>query len=436
MTTSVDLILHNASYVVVVDENSSVLRNVSIAIKDEKIFGIVPIDLENQWQSSKVIDCSHHLVMPGLINTHTHTPMSLLRGVAEDVDLQGFLEKVWAEEARIMDENGTYIGAKLGALEALLGGTTCTLDMYLHPHMAHKGAVEVGLRHLIGPVFFDFEGPDGLQWDKRIEHLRNWPTVVKEMGGPYTPLVAQPHSTYTVSPEHLAEVAQVCKEIGAIFNTHISENQTENDDVIKRFGKTPTKVLKDAQALDNAVFAHAVKLTDDDRQIIKDNKVSLSHCPESNLKLASGAFEWVKAQQKGINVSLGTDGCSSSNDLDMWNVMRSAANLARLITNDAAAIPVAQVVRAATYAGALALGMQDRIGSVEVGKEADLIVLDLDQPHLVPIGDPHGLLVYAAGRSDVVHVLVAGDPVIVDRIPTKVEINQIISQARNHIGKR
>jgi len=203
MATQVDLILHNAQYVVVADAKASVLRNVSIAIKDEKIFGIVPIDQENQWQSSKVIDCSHHLVMPGLINTHTHTPMTLLRGVAEDVDLQGFLEKVWAEEARIMDEKGTYIGAKLGALEALLGGTTCTLDMYLHPHMAHKGAVEVGLRHLIGPVFFDFAGPDGLEWDKRIEHLRNWPNFIKEIGGAYAPLVAQPHSTYTVSPEHL-----------------------------------------------------------------------------------------------------------------------------------------------------------------------------------------------------------------------------------------
>jgi 5-methylthioadenosine/S-adenosylhomocysteine deaminase len=143
----------------------------------------------------------------------------------------------------------------------------------------------------------------------------------------------------------------------------------------------------------------------------------------------------VKAKEKGINVSLGTDGCSSSNDLDMWNVMRSAANLARLITEDAAAIPVAEVVRAATYGGAVAIGMQDRIGTVEVGKDADLIVLDLDQPHLVPVGDPHGLLVYAAGRSDVVHVLVAGDPVIVDRISTKVDMNQVISEARIHSAK-
>jgi 5-methylthioadenosine/S-adenosylhomocysteine deaminase len=178
-----------------------------------------------------------------------------------------------------------------------------------------------------------------------------------------------------------------------------------------------------------------VKLTDDDRKIIKENNVSLSHCPGSNLKLASGAFEWVKAKEKGINVSLGTDGCSSSNDLDMWNVMRSAANLARLITEDAAAIPVAEVVRAATYGGAVAIGMQDRIGTVEVGKDADLIVLDLDQPHLVPVGDPHGLLVYAAGRSDVVHVLVAGDPVIVDRISTKVDMDQVISEARIHSAK-
>jgi 5-methylthioadenosine/S-adenosylhomocysteine deaminase len=434
MSEQVDLILHNIQYVVVVDEKYSVLKNVSIAIKNGKIHEIVPIDQENKWSSTKSIDCSHHLVMPGLINTHTHTPMTLLRGVAEDVDLQGFLEKVWAEEARIMNEKGTYFGARLGGLEALLGGTTCTLDMYLHPHMAHKGAVEVGLRHLIGPVFFDFAGPDGLEWDKRIEYLRNWPKVIKEIGGPYVPLVAQPHSTYTVSPENLAQVAQISKEIGAIFNTHISENLQENEDVQTRYQKTPTKVLADVDALSNAVFAHAVKLTDDDRQIISDNKVSLSHCPGSNLKLASGAFEWVKAKEKGINVSLGTDGCSSSNDLDMFNVMRQAANLAKLISNDPAAVSVAEVVRAATYAGAKALGLADRIGSIEVGKEADLIVLDLDQPHLVPVGDPHALIVYAAGRSDVVHVLVAGDPVIVDRLATKVDISQVIADARKHIS--
>lgn len=174
MSQKADLILHNVQIALTVNQKSEVLKNVSILIKDKKITNIISSEQINLVEFEKIIDCSHHLVMPGLINTHTHTPMVLLRGIAEDVDLQGFLEKVWAEEARIMNEKGTYIGAKLGALEALLGGTTCTLDMYLHPHMAHKGAVEVGLRHAIGPVFFDFEGPDGLDWDKRIEYLKNW----------------------------------------------------------------------------------------------------------------------------------------------------------------------------------------------------------------------------------------------------------------------
>ncbi len=435
MTQKVDLILHNIKILVTVDENSSVISNSSILIQDKRIKNIVSANEVDVSLADKIIDCSHHLVMPGLINTHTHTPMTLLRGIAEDVDLQGFLEKVWAEEARIMNEKGTYIGAKLGALEALLSGTTCTLDMYLHPHMAHKGAVEVGLRHAIGPVFFDFEGPDGLSWDKRIEYLKNWKNVIKEVGGEFVPLVAQPHSTYTVSPENLAEVAKISREIGAIFNTHISENQKENDDVLGKYQKTPTKVLEDVDALNNAVFAHAVKLTDQDREIIKRNEVSLCHCPGSNLKLASGAFDWKKAKDKGINVSLGTDGCSSSNDLDMFNVMRQAANLAKLINEDAAAVSVSEVVQAATINGAKTLGLENRIGSVEIGKEADLIVLDLNQPHLVPVGDPHGLIVYAAGRSDVVHVLVAGDPVVIDRIPTKVDKDFVIEEARNHISK-
>lgn len=435
MTQNADLILHNIQILVTVDAKSSIKKNVSIFIENKKITNIIDANEVDNLNANKIIDCSHHLVMPGLVNTHTHTPMTLLRGIAEDVDLQGFLEKVWAEEARIMNETGTYIGAKLGALEALLGGTTCTLDMYLHPHMAHKGAVEVGLRHAIGPVFFDFEGPDGLSWDKRIQHLKNWKNVIEQIGGEYVPLVAQPHSTYTVSPENLAEVAKISQEIGAIFNTHISENQKENDDVFNKYQKTPTKVLEDAHALKNSVFAHAVKLTDQDREIIKKNEVSLCHCPGSNLKLASGAFDWKKAKDKGINVSLGTDGCSSSNDLDMFNVMRQAANLAKLINEDAAAVSVSEVVRAATINGAKTLGLEDRVGSVEIGKEADLIVLDLNQPHLVPVGDPHGLIVYAAGRSDVVHVLVAGDPVVIDRIPTKVDKDFVIQEARNHISK-
>ncbi len=435
MSQKADLILHNVQIALTVNQKSEVLKNVSILIKDKKIINIISSDQINSVESEKLIDCSHHLVMPGLINTHTHTPMVLLRGIAEDVDLQGFLEKVWAEEARIMNEKGTYIGAKLGALEALLGGTTCTLDMYLHPHMAHKGAVEVGLRHAIGPVFFDFEGPDGLDWEKRIEYLKNWKKVIDEIGGAFIPLVAQPHSTYTVSPENLAQVAKISQEIGAIFNTHISENQKENDDVYTKYQKSPTKVLADINALDNAVFAHAVKLIDEDREIIKKNQVSLCHCPGSNLKLASGAFEWKKAIDKGINVSLGTDGCSSSNDLDMFNVMRQAANLAKLINEDPSVVSVSEVVKAATINGAKTLGLEDRIGSIEIGKEADLIVLDLDQPHLVPVGDPHALIVYAAGRSDVVHVLVAGDPVIVDRVPTKVDKDFIIKEARNHIAK-
>ena len=435
MSQKVDLILQNVQIALTVNQKSEVLKNISILIKNKKIIDIISSDQIKLVEAEKMIDCSHHLVMPGLINTHTHTPMTLLRGIAEDVDLQGFLEKVWAEEARIMNEKGTYIGAKLGALEALLGGTTCTLDMYLHPHMAHKGAVEVGLRHAIGPVFFDFAGPDGLTWEKRIEYLKNWKKVIEDIGGAHIPLVAQPHSTYTVSPENLAQVAKISQEIGAIFNTHISENQKENDDVISKYQKSPTKVLAEINALDNAVFAHAVKLNDEDREIIKKNQVSLCHCPGSNLKLASGAFEWKKAKDKGINVSLGTDGCSSSNDLDMFNVMRQAANLAKLINEDPAVVSVSDVVKAATINGAKTLGLEDRIGSIEIGKEADLIVLDLDQPHLVPVGDPHALIVYAAGRSDVVHVLVAGDPVIVDRVPTKVDKDFILQEARNHIAQ-
>jgi 5-methylthioadenosine/S-adenosylhomocysteine deaminase len=235
------IILHNARYVVTCDPQDTVFENASLVIHESKIIDLGPAQMvRDRYPQARVIDLTDQLIMPGLVNLHAHLPMTLLRGVAENVDLQGFLKLVWAEEARIMDAQGTYVGARLGALESLLAGTTTALDMYLHPAANHRGAVEVGLRHVTGPVFFSFPGPDNLTWSERMELARAWPETLREIGGPYVPLTLTPHAPLTVSPENLREVAELAVEQGAIITVHASENISENEDTVNAHGARPT----------------------------------------------------------------------------------------------------------------------------------------------------------------------------------------------------
>lgn len=423
---TVDLVIRGARYVLVGDDAGGYLEHADIAIDDGRIVGIGDVDDD----ARTVIDGENLLVMPGLVNLHTHLAMTLLRGIAEEVDLQGFLERVWAEEARIMDATGVYVGTRLGALEALLGGTTTALDMYFHPAESHRAAVEVGLRHVTGPVFFSFAGPDHLEWDERMTLAHAWPETLASLGGPFVPTALMPHAAFTVGVEHLAQIASLAREQGAFVHTHASENDRENDDTVASTGMRPVPALDASGILALApVLGHGVRLDEHDRERVAQTGTAVAHCPGSNLKLASGAADVVGYREQGIRVGIGTDGCSSSNDLDMFAAMRLTANLARLVHDDPAALSARDVVRAATLEGARALGLGDRIGSVEVGKEADLIALDLRAPHLVPVHDPYTTVVFSAGRSDVRHVLVAGTPVVIDGKPTRVDADNVMATA-------
>ena len=427
---TLDLLIRDASVVLTCDDNDHVVSDVSIGIRDGLIAHIgeaLPAD--------QVLAADGHLVLPGLVNLHTHLAMALLRGIAENVDLQGFLSLVWAEEARIMDKTGVELGTRLGAVEALLAGTTTALDMYFHPHAAHRGAVAVGLRHVTGPIFFDFPGPDGLEWSERLSYARSWPQLVAAIGGPQVPLALMPHSPLTVGPTRLGEVAELARELGAMVHTHASENRAENEQTDLKFGARPIPLLHNAGLVDpGTVIAHGVHLDDADIASLAGGRSSVAHCPGSNLKLASGAADVVKYRAAGLRVGIGTDGCASSNDLDMFAAMRLTANLARLVRDDPAAISANEVLRMATIDGAQALGLGDRIGTVEIGKEADLVLLDLDAPHLMPLRDPATAVVYSAGRSDVRHVIVAGELVVRDRMPTRVELAEVLAQARQVIA--
>lgn len=445
------VVLRDLAIVVTVNADDTVLRDVSIAIEDGVI---VEIGEVAAGPDDDVIDGRGRLALPGLVNLHTHLSMTLLRGIAEGVDLQGFLTRVWAAEGAVMDPATVELGATLGAVESLLGGCTTQLDMYFHHEAAHRGAVAAGSRHVGGPTFFDGPGPDGLAWAERIAGLRAWPQALRSFGGPQVPVAAMPHSTYTCSVEHLTEIASVLREIApaGVLHTHVSENAAENADTLDRFAATPTELLVAADILPplpqrlrkgsleqphpqthgvrpRVVFGHGVHLTDSDRAIAAGAGVTVAHCPSSNLKLASGALDWKRWRADGIRLALGTDGCASSNDLDMWQAMRQAAHLAALTSGDPA-IDAEQIVRAATIDGARALGMDDLIGSLEIGKRADLVLLDLDQPHLIPVHDVPALLVHAAGRGDVTDVLVDGRIVVSERRSTQVDMRDLLDRSR------
>lgn len=420
-------VLDRISHLVTVDEGNRVISDAAIAIEDGQI---VEIGSAGTLRGDEQIELTGRLLAPGLINCHTHLAMTLLRGFAEGVDLQGFLERVWAAEGAIMDRETCELGTELGALEALLGGTTTALDMYFHPDATHKGAVRVGLRHIAGPIFFDFPGLDAMQWHERIAFARSWPAIVDEIGGPQVPLYLMPHSTYTDSPEHLKDVAQVAEEINASIHIHISENLAENQDVISRFGKTPVELLDSSGILTrHVVYGHGIHLSDHDLELTRSSGAAIAHCPGSNMKLGSGMLELSRLREARITVGIGTDGCSSSNDLDMWQAMRMAAHL-QAITSSPAKVDAAQIFASATREAAKAVMIDDLVGSIEVGKRADLIAIDLNKPHLTPIHDLFALLVFAVGRGDVSDVWVDGERVVRGAQPTRVKSDEIISRAR------
>ncbi len=427
------MLLDRLDYVVTVDEHDRVLTGASVLIEDGAITAVGEVDPAVAAGAER-IDGRGRLALPGLVNLHTHLPMTLLRGLAEHVDLQGFLARVWAAEAALMDPDTVELGAQLGAVESLLAGCTTQLDMYFHHDQAHIGAAATGARHVGGPVFFDGEGPDGLRWAQRLRVLQEWPTRVAQLGGPHVPPAAMPHATYTCRPEHLREVAELVADWrGGVLHTHVSENAAENDDVTARYAARPVTLLHEAGWFDgpaHVVLGHGVHLDEADLTLVAAADAGLAHCPGSNLKLASGALNWQQVRRAGVRIGLGSDGCSSSNDLDLWQVMRQAALLGRLTSGRPDEAAAEQILRAATIDGARSLGMGGVIGSIEVGKRADITVLDIDAPHLTPVHDVAALLVFAAGRGDVVDVLVDGEQVVANRQSTRVDVPQLLARCR------
>ena len=412
--------LHNAT-IITVDRDDRVIHGGTIVLDDDTIIAVDEAGTPPPVHADRRIDLRGGIVLPGLVNAHTHLSMTMFRGVADDLDLQGFLDRLLPIEEAVLSEPTIALGARLAFAESLRAGTTTALDMFWWPETTATEAGAAGFRLRNGPLFFGFDGPDALAFDERIARA--------VASGPHPWLLA--HGTYTMSVDQLAEVAELVHTTGARFHIHASENASEVDDVRSRHGASPIELLDRHGLLGpTTVLAHAVVLDDDEVARLGETRTAIAHCPLSNLKLASGICRVPELRAAGATVALGTDGCASSNDLDQFMAMRVAALVQKGTLLDATVMPSVEVLRMATIDGARALGIDHLIGSIEVGKRADLVRLDPDSPSLTPSFDPISTVVNSASRADVVDVWVDGHQVVADRNCTTIDVPSTLAAMR------
>ena len=413
--------------IVTVDKSASVIENGSLVIGgDGSIRAISSTSIANN--ASETIDANGAIVMPGLINAHTHLGMTLFRGLGDDMSLEDFLARLMPAEVRVLNYGAVHSGTELAALESLLGGITTSLDMYYLPDAALAVAKSSGMRLQTGPNFLESDGPEPLKFADRLKWATQWLEAPRDTIGT-TGWVA-PHSTYLLSEEQLRVLADLAARFEARIHVHASETVGEMQLVAKRHGgRTPIQVLDDTKLLRRAVLAHGVHLSDHDIELIAQNSATVVHCPASNFKLASGVARILDLQRAGVNVALGTDGPASGNDIDLWIAIRLAGYMQKTFAKNPAVLPAVELVRMATINGARALQLDHMIGSLEVGKRADIIVLDADSPSLTPNFDPHTTIATCVTRADVRHVIVDGNAVVRDRkcltIDHKTAVNKV-----------
>ena len=372
------------------------------------------------------MDASDMIVMPGLINTHTHVAMALLRGISDDVPLMEWLEQhIWPIEAK-MGYQEVYDGARLGILEMLMGGTTTFVDMYPYEEAVAEAAESAGIRALVSPCPMDF----------RMDHFENdWKQVQKRFSS--SRLVSMwmgPHAIYTLSGKNLQRSISLSKELGIGSHVHLAETQTEQDNCMAQHGVSPTEYLeKEGLFSTKTLAAHCVVMSDHDIEILAKNGVSVAHNPQSNMKLASGIAPVKKMLEAGVNVSIGTDGASSNNDLDMWEEMRTASLLQKVNTHDPCAIPAYTALQMATVNGAKAIGREGELGVIVPGALADILLVDIQKPHLYPHTNLISELVYSTHASDVDTVIVNGRIVVKNRKCLSMNAEEVCSTAQKHI---
>lgn len=431
---AVDTIIH-ARWIIPV-QPSGLLENSSVVIDAGRIVAVLPRkDCEQQYQSANTVERPHHVLIPGLINAHTHAAMSLLRGFADDLPLMDWLQNhIWPAESKWVDEAFVHDGTQLAIAEMIRGGTTCFNDMYFFPDVVAKVVSETGIRANIGMIVID--SPTVWAQDAD-EYIRKGLEVFDaNRNEARIQMSFAPHAPYTVSDEALERLRILADELDVSIHMHIHETAFEVESSLAQYGMRPLERLDKLGLLTSRLQAvHMTQLLPGEIGVLAERGVSVVHCPESNMKLASGIAPIHLLNEAGVNIAIGTDGASSNNNLDMFGEMQTAALLAKNESADASAFAAETALYAATLGGAKALGLEHEVGSLEAGKAADLVAVDLMQPSSWPVYQPVAQIVYAVSRDQVSDVWVAGNQLLNDAELTQQDQTAILQTAANWAEK-
>jgi len=429
---SADLLV-SGGRIVTMDASRRILEDGAIAVRGESIVDIGPsAEIRKRYKAKRLVPAKGKIVLPGLVNTHNHAPMVLFRGIADDLSLAEWLEKhILPAEAKNVTAEFVEWGTRLACLEMIRSGTTTYADMYYFEDQVAEATARAGMRAVLGETILQFAAPDnktpqeGLNYTEEfIKRWRSHPLIV--------PAVA-PHAPYTNSAETLIACKLLADKYGVPMMIHVSETQDETKQIRERYGKTPAQWLESLGVLGPRVlFHHGVWLSEEDLAIVRQHGVSVSHNPESNMKLASGIAPVRRMLALGIEVGLGTDGAASNNNLDMFETMDFAAKLHKLANMDPTVLPAPQVLEMATLGGARALGMGGDIGSLEKGKKADFILVETGSAHLQPLYNVYSRLVYDVKGPDVKTSVINGKIVMLDGKVLTLDENAILRKAREY----
>ena len=427
---TVDLLIE-AGHVVPIEPHGVVLEDHAVAVRDGAIVAVLPIaEARARFSAKETVSRPQGAVMPGLVNAHTHNPMTLLRGIADDLPLMVWLqEHIWPVEAAVIGPEFVADGVELAIAEMLRGGTTCVNENYFFPDVQAATYRRHGFRARVGLPVIDFPTAwaksDDEYFDKAGEVHDQW------RGDALIDTAFVPHAPYTVKDASFERIRMLADQLDVPVHLHLHETAQEVEDSQKQYGQRPIARLDRLGLINDRLIAvHMTQLTEAEIHLCAERGVSVVHCPESNLKLASGFCPACALERAGVNLAIGTDGCASNNDLDMFGETRTAAQLAKAVANDAAGFDAATALRAATLGGAKAIGFDHLVGSIEPGKQADLACVDLSGLESQPLHNVLSQLVYATGRHQVSDVWIAGKARLASRTLVDMDENALISNAR------
>lgn len=421
-----ELIVRNGT-VITMDDRGTRIPDGYVAVSGGRITGLGPITELADRRAAREIDARGGLILPGLINTHTHAAMSLFRGLADDLPLMTWLnDHIFPAEAKL-DGAMVGLGTRLACAEMIRAGTTCFCDMYLFESAVAEAAGACGMRAVVGEVLYDFDSPNYGPLEQGFAYVAEM--LARWKDDPLIRVAVEPHSPYLCAPDLLQRAARLAADHDVPLVIHVSETKAEVETIQKRYNATPVGHLAALGILGpNVVACHAVVLTEDDIDLLRRHDVKVAHNPESNMKLASGVAPVPDLLRAGICVGLGTDGCASNNDLDLFGEMDTAAKLHKVHRLDPTVMDAATVLRMTTCDAARTLGLERQIGSLEPGKAADLIVIDTAKPHLTPMYDPVSHLVYAVNGADVRHSVINGQVVMENRELRTIDLQEVLEQ--------